>query len=147
METLQKRELQKEGFRVVVSRVLDTDPDTSYLGEYSSTLKPGGIDRQERGDQGRNEYRYFNPGCGYPEYIEQDYKRMEALQRQEWHYLGIVAKVYRAGIELGQASVWGFESDSGEEFFTEQENEIAGEAIETAKQNLAALCAEGKESK
>lgn len=40
---------------------LDDNPDTSWLGEYSS--KPGeyAIDRETNGDMQRGEFRYFNP--------------------------------------------------------------------------------------
>ena len=47
---------------VRIEKIPDTDPDTSYLGDYSNSPKnPYSIDRQERGDMGRNELRYFNP--------------------------------------------------------------------------------------
>jgi hypothetical protein len=47
---------------VTVTREVDTDPDTSYLGEYSNTLEPFGIDREKEGDHERGQYRYWNPG-------------------------------------------------------------------------------------
>src|SRR5688500_10376303 len=57
-------------------------PDLSHFGEYSDV--PGDddktIDRQERGDQWRNEHRYFiaalsGENTGNPESVEQDYQR------------------------------------------------------------------------
>ena len=40
----------------------DDCPDTSYLGTYSERAETQwAIDRQERGDMGRNEYQYWNP--------------------------------------------------------------------------------------
>jgi hypothetical protein len=47
---------------VTLRREVDPDPDTSYLGEYSNTLAPFGIDREAEGDYERGEYRYWNPG-------------------------------------------------------------------------------------
>ena len=42
--------------------VPDDCPDTSYLGTYSARAETQwAIDRQERGDMGRNEYQYWNP--------------------------------------------------------------------------------------
>ena len=42
--------------------VPDDCPDTSYLGTYSAKPQTQwAIDRQQRGDMGRNEYRYWNP--------------------------------------------------------------------------------------
>jgi len=53
--------------RVWWERRIDENPDTSYLGEYSD--KPStewAIDRKERGDQGHNEKRYWNPAQHCP---------------------------------------------------------------------------------
>src|SRR3954466_7310890 len=66
---------------------VDTSPDSSDLGTYSNEPAEHSIDRQARGDQKRNEYRYFNLGSGDAEYLELDYKRMEALNRGEWWYM------------------------------------------------------------
>jgi hypothetical protein len=33
--------------KTTVKKEIDTDPDTSYLGEYGSTLKPGCIVRRD----------------------------------------------------------------------------------------------------
>ena len=55
-------------------------------------------------------------------YIEQDYQRMESLNRGAWHYLGIIAK---AEVQLTpegpiqtirSGGLWGIESDSGSEY-------------------------------
>lgn len=47
---------------VRINRKVDTDPDLSYLGRYHShTPRDHAIDRQERGEQGRGEHRYFEP--------------------------------------------------------------------------------------
>ena len=62
----------------------------------------------ERGDMGRNEYRYFNPSFNYVDkqdkpldgltpqdvrkYTRQDYERMERLQAGDWCYIGIRAE-------------------------------------------------------
>jgi len=42
-------------------REVDNDSDFSYLGEYGAKEWPNSIDRQERGECGHNEYRYFTP--------------------------------------------------------------------------------------
>lgn len=47
---------------VRIERVVDVDPDLSYLGTYGNHAETKwAIDRKERGDQDRNEYRYWNP--------------------------------------------------------------------------------------
>lgn len=119
---------EKRILSVKVKRMLDTDPDLSDLGVYSSTPAEHHIDREERGDMGRNEYRYFNVGMGCPEYIEQDYKRMEAYNNQEWYMLGIRAdaQVILSGCTIQtitSGGLWGIESDSGNEYFGEVEQE------------------------
>lgn len=42
-------------------RETDTSPDLSYLGEYKSKPSATTIDREERGDCWRHEYRYWEP--------------------------------------------------------------------------------------
>lgn len=99
----------------------EENPDLSFLGKYSNTLEPDGIDRQERGDRGRNEYRYFNVGSGDSAYIDQDYERMEAYNRGEWRMTGVMVKaIVTARNEAGDwvekeflsHGLWGVESDS-----------------------------------
>ncbi len=130
---------------VWIEHRFDEDPDTSYLGEYSNTPGPIAIDRKERGDMERNEYQYFNPAMsgeetGNPDSPEQDYQRMEALQKGNWHYLGIIAK---AEVQLTSDSVqtlhsgglWGIESDSGKEHF----KEVAAEELASLRTELDAI--------
>lgn len=101
----------------------------------------------------RNEYRYFNPGHIEPfnpeaswipqdreladkkefwgntmrENARKDYDRMESLHRCDWNYIGIKA---RAEIVIGDVcqtitsgGLWGIESDSGEPYLRETEQE------------------------
>jgi hypothetical protein len=51
--------------KIYIETPIDEDPDLSWLGEYKNTPGPCAIDRHERGDQGRNEYRYWNPGSNH----------------------------------------------------------------------------------
>jgi hypothetical protein len=109
---------------VRVKRDVDVDPDLSWLGEYGSTPKGNHtIDRQERGDMGRNEYRYFTPAMtgdesGNPESPEQDYVRMEAYNRGNWAMIGVWAEAevqtHSDGVvqRIRSGGLWGVESDS-----------------------------------
>jgi hypothetical protein len=132
---------------VKIDMAVDECPDLSWLGEYSD--KPGrlAIDRQERGDMGRSELRYFNPvwenyeGHPHEKGIEQDYARMEAYNRGDWWMNGITAKavVHRS---IGNGSVqihefqsgglWGIESDCGDYKF-----EVADDQLAELKQILS----------
>lgn len=84
------------------------------------------------------EYRYIHPGCGDPEYLAQDVKRLESYPDQ-WCMVGVRARAYRKGVLLGESSCYGIESDSTEEFFKSQEDELAREAVAEAKVKLAEL--------
>jgi hypothetical protein len=122
--------------KLYIEHMPDESPDLSYLGEYSNTPAAVHIDRKERGEQGRNEYRYFNLGHGDADYIEQDYKRYEAYNRGEWYCIGIQAVAvvsYPTGngnrrLETFASSVlWGIESDSDKNHMGEVEREQLNE--------------------
>src|ERR1039458_3189262 len=98
-----------------------------------------GCDCGERGDAGRNEYRYFNGNvenykglseAGIRKHIREDYDRMERLNRGDWCYMGIRAEAeirvpdmqtcnMRNVASLSQTitsgGLWGVESDSRSE--------------------------------
>jgi hypothetical protein len=115
---------------VKIRRMIDDSPDLSYIGEYANSAADGAIDRKERGDCGRGEYRYFNPAN--IEYAEQDYDRMEAAQRGAWCSIGVRAEAEIQTSDDGQnwlsnsvssGGLWGIESDSGDEYFAEIERD------------------------
>jgi hypothetical protein len=101
----------------------------------------------ESGDMERNEYRYFNgPVENYkgesPEdirkYVRQDYERMEALNHQNWYYIGIRAEADilipsgNASLvqEITSGGLWGIESDSDAGYLREIETEQLSELRE-----------------
>jgi len=119
---------------VKVTRETDPAPDLSYLGEYvSRTSADHAIDRVERGDAGRNEYRYFIPTMtaeetGNPESPEQDYQRMERYNAGDWYMLGIkvTAEVQFTGDTvqtIRSGGLWGIESDSEESYLKDIEKD------------------------
>lgn len=83
--------------------------------------------------------RYIVGGCGDPEGLAQDVKRLEDYGRGEWRSVGVVVTVSRAGVELARASVWGIESDSGDATFDEMIDDCVSEALPEAKAKLAEL--------
>jgi len=126
--------------------VHDTDcsPDFSHIGEYTSEPGPEDrtINREERGDMRHGEYRYFvaamsGEETGNPKSVEEDYKRMEDYNRQEWGFLGIRADatLYVNGCmqKITSAGLWGIESDSGNDYFEEVAKEQLAELTETLK--------------
>lgn len=115
---------------VKIERMIDDNPDFSWIGEYTSAPGPDDrtIDREERGDCGRGEYRYFvatnsAEDTGNPNSVEQDYERMEDYNRGGWCFVGIraVAVVYVNNVkqELSSGGLWGIESDSDNSYFAE----------------------------
>jgi len=151
---------------IKIKHIIDDCPDLSYLGEYSDKPAAVCIDRKERGDQRHKEVRYFNLGCGDPEYIEQDYQRMEAYHRQEWYSMGIMAEatvsyllenVIPAGHKrletFTSGGLWGVESDSGD-YIKEVEDEqlddlrehLAQFGITTKDEDWQELCEQAKDN-
>lgn len=80
-------------------------------------------------------------------------KDVQAYDRGDWGYVGITARAYREGVELGTASLWACEEgympdvvervNAFDHTLGEHENDydIPGDAIEEAKETLAKLMA------
>jgi|ERR1700733_11924611 len=112
----------------------------------------GGCDCGERGDAGRNEYRYFNGNVenyqgealeDIRKYVRQDYERMERLQHGDWCYIGIRAEA-EILIPSGSASIvqeitsgglWGIESDSDAVYL----KDVEGEELSELREQLQAV--------
>jgi hypothetical protein len=117
----------------------------SYLGEYSNdSSSPLVIDRKERGEQGRGEFRYFTPAMsgdetGNPDSPEQDYKRCEAYNRGEWCMMGVWAEaelIVGGTVQRVKSSgLWGIESDSEPAHF----RTIASEELSSLRAILAEM--------
>lgn len=127
-----------------IVREIDTDPDLSYMGAYCNVLPPSTqgwqyVDRKKRGDWSRNEFPYWVGGHNYTsgvgavqrrKYTLEDYERMEAYNRGDWHCLGIHAQ---AQIDIGgtasplqtirSGGLWGIDSDSGDDSLRSVEDE------------------------
>lgn len=131
---------------VKIVREIDEQPDLSYLGAYSSHRdEEYSIDRHERGDMGRNEFRYFTPAMtgeetGNTDSPEQDYQRMEAYKRGEWWMVGIyaVAEIRgESGVRqyIQSGGLWGIESDSDKSYL----ESVAREELEALRDELLSL--------
>jgi hypothetical protein len=145
----EKTKIDVDGFSVEIESSPDVDGDTSYLGEFTDTWSEEAI---ERSNVRRGEYKYFLPAESQDSLKDQfsrlghskdDSTRLaqeavqRALNRMEdcgngWSFIGIIARASWDGVELGSASLWGIESDSGAEYLSETAWELAQEAVSEA---------------
>ncbi len=140
--------MSKEISSIKIKQYFDSDPDTSFLGEYSNKRAKFSFDRQFLGDMNRNEYRYFNP---YPNPLEgktqkerkelyqwakQNYERMESLNNQNWFFFGLKAEaeIIINGViqNISSGGLWGIESDSNRSYI----EDIIKEEIADLKDQL-----------
>ncbi len=147
-----------EGFTFTLELKPDDNPDaTDWLGEFNPKTEL----RFMRTVGTRNGYvEIGTDGDNYDDdgtrakYAEQDLDRLEAYAREEWSMVGAVVTVSRTiktprgtrptswtvhTVELGHASLWGIESNSGDEFFAATFDELTDEALKDARGTLAEL--------
>jgi hypothetical protein len=96
----------------------------------------------------RHAYKYFVPANSHKEdeitqdervkYILQDYERA-ADYGNEWYYTGCIVTMYIDGTEVAAASLWGIESDSGDDYIQEVEQELIDQCKNDARSKAAAL--------
>lgn len=143
---------------IYIEAHIDTDPDTQFLGEYTTKENDWAICRAcngylHDGDHSNCAYdprvcEYFLPCAGgeepgtedYKKYGMQDYERMEAMERGEWNFIGIQARAIvsyptsqgsRRLETLTSSGVWGVESDA-----TKHHKEIAEGELAELKHHL-----------
>jgi hypothetical protein len=112
----------------------DLAPETiaRYEARIARVEASGETELPSRG----REYRYFRPYAGgevpgtadYRKYGLQDWKRMEALNNGDWHYVGIIATVTLTNADgfkkvVKSAGLWKIESDSSADHFKEMARE------------------------
>lgn len=136
---------------ITIKHMIDDNPDTSYLGEYTDKYVSGILGCIKRQNPGRNEYKYFVPMNSYSQhrkdlqkmgyskgvadyearsYVYQDFNRFERLNRGDWFYMGIMAEA-TVKYSIGQGNyrlenftsggLWGIESDSDNDYIAEVE--------------------------
>lgn len=146
---------------IVIKHIIDTNPDTSFIGEYSDTWQDGVI---KRGNVTSREYKYFIPATSYKEhwqglhklgysrgdcdylarkYVYEDYNRMESLNRDDWYFIGIEAEAI-VKYPIGQGNyrleyfrsggLWGIESDSKDYI-----KEVESDQLYNLKEHLKAF--------
>lgn len=69
---------------------------------------------------------------------------MDAWERNEWWYCGIIVTVFKGGIELAHADLWGIEANypgSDNAYLSDVADELLNEALDEARAKIATLCA------
>ena len=131
--------MEKRIAAITIKKQVDTDPDTSYIGEYVSKPQKGDCFRH---NARHGEYQYFRPAN--PEYRWQDFKRMEGLNNGDWYYIGItVYAEIQVNINkdswltetIGSGGSWGIESDSGNDHLAQ----VASEEMDSLRKALVEL--------
>ena len=148
--------------KVTAKRVYEDQPDTSWLGEFSNYKEPQnknqklvhldtgvvldhhGIWRDSMGKiqatpdtsykyNWRYEYTFHDNGHEKIKYALQDSRRLEDINSSNICFLGLVVEVTLDSVIVGSDSCWGFESDSGENFFINEERNLGLQAIKEAQ--------------
>lgn len=158
-----RAEVPQHGMNVVVRIKPDHDADfTDWLGEFSDKWEHGAVKHTNRHSLYSRDVQWFKPAYSLAQRyedarvslrmgkdaaylfarqgVERDYLRA-ADYGNGWSFIGVVVDVYKEGVKLGAASLWGIESDSDVEFIEETAIELISEAIEEARTTLTRLCA------
>ena len=153
---------EQDGFELRATVKNDDYPDLSYLGEFTDKWQAGARHHEHLN---RQTFEWFVPMVSEEEHYQalRDMKygrgRARELARSsvqcdfrrlinygnDWVTVGIVLTVFRSGIELGDAAVWGIESDCDEGYLTEMALDLAGDALEQARAALERLCGASSE--
>ncbi len=134
----------------------DDSPDISWMGHFAARWEPGAIDRVAAGeslDRHAHEYWIPTPGCenwqdyqrstrawytqrGYSKHESSmaahmhraaDYRRIVRFVNDDWHFMGIEVVA-----PWGESdSLWGIESDSGDDNIEEIITDLIDTLIES----------------
>lgn len=142
---------EREGFTIRIVAKPDEYPDTSWLGEFSNHRDLGAV---RHASASRDCYEWFNPermeAQHYEElrqlkvgkararelahkYVRQDY---ETACDEVWCFIRVTAS--RDGVVLGEDTLGGV--DSGYVAEAVLDHDMVDNAIEAAREKLAALC-------
>lgn len=125
-------EIEHGGFTLKLQVCEDDDntpPDENDDGFWPS------LDKDAPGYIGEN------PSESFESQMTRAIQRTQAWEKGEIYHIGIKAVAYKAGVRLGDDSLWGIESDNSEDYFLQVANELIDGALSEARQTLQSLTA------
>jgi hypothetical protein len=129
---------EQDGFDLRAKVVDDEDGWFSVgidvYGRFSDRWQAGAV-RHWMSDS--RSYRWFVPAL--PEYRHEYYRRA-CDYGHGWNYVGIRVVASKAGVPLGETALWGIESDSDIDYFTETALDLGEQALVMAHAKLRELC-------
>lgn len=154
---------ERDGFEVRIYHREDPEDSTAYLGTFTQdptkfpawdrckkrvlwNLADYSHHRAKRDAWDDRAWRYvhdFQDTGGATRAEAEQYIRQNVARLIDygagWAFIGVEARVYRAGVELGRAAVWGVESDADAAYLDSIAEDEAGEALAEATAKLAEL--------
>lgn len=148
-----RAEWVEDGFHCCAMIVHDSDGSPDYLGKYSRNYAAGAILNHKTrkwfipANQEQAVYRDLR-AMKYgrrlardlsKSYVYADKRRLDNFLSRKWEYIGIVVGVAKDGEALGSESLWGIESDSGQDYIDSTAYDLAAEALAEARNKLAEI--------
>lgn len=156
------REWTDDGWTLHAYRSPDEFADTSFLGEYfessahkssnpsaylsESCFQVRAVPTRSGPLFGKRATIFYRPQRGCESHWREDERRLRAYYAEEWGMDALTVIASREGVELGRASLGGVESDNSEENVQHILGELAGEALDEARERLARLCGSATKS-
>ena len=130
---------------ITIKRIVEEDPDLSFLGRYSNSPETKSKDEiaiDRLVEMGSGEYRYFiAANVENRKQALENHARMNASNSNDWCMLGIKAKAeyvipmgdYGIIHRLDSGGLWGVESDSDKKYLHEIEDQELSQLRDIAK--------------
>lgn len=133
-----RADISRDGFDVVITVGVETDPDASWIGMIPLT--------EYRRDLSRMGYSRANAELLARQYVARDQHRLRTFQSGDWPLYMVRVRVYRRGIELTGDTLGNVDlGEDSRKFEREASQTVADHgmidhSIEAARDVLAVLC-------
>lgn len=117
-------------------RVLYRDNWSTYLYDIPATLAKAKAEGWGDGDGRTAKERIADA-------VERDYRRLKAWCDDEWHWMGVIVTL-TIGQHTYRQSVWGIESDAGNDYIMQTARDLADEVLAEAGVWKVCPCCKGE---